>query len=102
MRRMTTEKEQMGMSQATRELIEKLDRDHWLSDEELLTLVEAGGDEGAAWIFPNTKLRPDSAFHSFRSSSSRRPQPHRSEARILQISEFFQHLSRRAPSSGRS
>ena len=32
MRRMTTEKEQMGMSQATRELIEKLDRDHWLSD----------------------------------------------------------------------
>ena len=35
MRRMTTEKEQMGMSQATRELIEKLDRDHWLSDEEL-------------------------------------------------------------------
>ena len=48
MRRMTTEKEQMGMSQATRELIEKLDRDHWLSDEELLALVKAGPAGSAA------------------------------------------------------
>ena len=48
MRSMTTGTERTGMSETTRQLIEKLDRDHWLSDEELLTLVKAGGDEGAA------------------------------------------------------
>lgn len=42
MRSMTTGTERTGMSGATRALIEKLDRDHWLSDEELLALVKAG------------------------------------------------------------
>ena len=42
MRSMTTRMERTGMSDTTRALIEKLDRDHWLSDEELLALVKAG------------------------------------------------------------
>ena len=32
MRSMTTGTERTGMSETTRQLIEKLDRDHWLSD----------------------------------------------------------------------
>lgn len=48
MRSMKTGTERTGMSETTRALIEKLDRDHWLSDEELLALVKAGGVEGAA------------------------------------------------------
>ena len=42
MRSMTTGTERTGMSETTRQLIEKLDRDHWLSEEEMLALVKAG------------------------------------------------------------